>query len=116
MSASQWLEWKTLMTLSPFILAEDRADVRSAQIACAVWNVQIAIAQGSWDYAARNGNQTGSRPEFRQVHEFLSQWGDMPNPHPQEEMKEPGQGLFDSIKEYFDQLEFTPVDRTERVS
>jgi hypothetical protein len=46
MSSVQWLQWRAFMQLRPFHFDQERADVRAAMIAAAIWNVQIAKGKG----------------------------------------------------------------------
>ena len=64
MTSGQWLQWKTFMALHPFHYDQERADIRAALIALAIWNVQIA----------KSGGQ--QKPTFRKIEEFLMTWGD----------------------------------------
>lgn len=62
MSSVQWLQWKAFMQLRPFHYDEERADIRVAQIAMAIWNAQLA---------------KGKNPQFRKITDFLGmKWGD----------------------------------------
>ncbi len=103
MNALEWQEWQVFMHLSP--TGEEVAAIRAAHIPAAIWNVQIAKAQGAWDASK---NKRGSRPEFRHVHEFIVRTGDMPDyapppPKPRDD------GIFDMFVDYFQASGMKPV-------
>lgn len=97
MGATQWLDWKVFMTLTPFAMDRERADMRAALVAMTLWNVAIA-----------KGTKKGHTPDYRQMHEFLMQWGDAPDPRPKKRrMTE--QEQFESVVASFESLGFKPV-------
>lgn len=87
------------MTLTPFVMEEDRADIRAALIAMSIWNVQIA-----------KNTKKGESPKYRELYEFLIQWGDEPDPKPQRSSED----QFESVVDAFQSMGFRPVDRANR--
>lgn len=106
MGASHWLMWSIYMELSPS--GEELESLRAASIACAIWNVQIAKAQGSWDAAAKRGEAKGERPVFRDMHEFMIVVGDMPD-HSKPKRRLSPKMQFESVVSSFESLGFQPV-------
>jgi hypothetical protein len=68
MSAVEWELWKVYLSLNP--VGEDREDLRTAQVAQAIWNVQIAKTAGR-----------GRTPQYRPLKDFLLLIGDRPDPN-----------------------------------
>lgn len=107
-TATEWFEWVAFMQLSPSATELEIESLRTASIVGAIWNVQIAKAQGSWDAAKR---KSGKRPEFRQLHELIMRFGDMPDYTPPEKPNKRGHALFDSFVDHFESLGMKPVKR-----
>lgn len=105
MSASQWLEWRVLMGLNAMMMSEDRADLRAAIVACAIWNVQIAKSA-----------KKGTQPTFRTPQEFLPQWGDAPKAKPAmrsaKQQRADANAQFQGIKDIFASMGMKPVAQT----
>ena len=89
MTYMQWLHWRTYMKLEPF--GEERMDFRFASVAKAVWNVQIA----KWTKA-------NTEPKFRDIEEFVLNFGDAPERLPPGPVKpaDGGRGAFKTMVEY----------------
>ena len=104
MNALEWLEWKTYMHLEPSGI--ETQSIYMAHLMAAVWNVQIAKAQGAYDASK---SKRGVRPEFRKPYELIVRMGDMPDYAPPK--KPAGRGIFDAIDDHFQSLGFKPVKR-----
>ena len=98
------LEWLAYMQAEPF--GDELGNYRTALVAQAIWNVQIAKAQGTWDAAK---TKRGVRPQMRQLGEFLLPYGDSPTF--EKKKAHPGQ-LFEAMREQLMSLGKKPVKRT----
>ena len=89
-SAPQWQRWKTYLQLAPS--GEDRADLRAALIAQAIWNVQIAKTA-----------KRGSQPAYRALKDFVLRIGDASDvlDPPPAKAKDGGKGAWEIIKTIF---------------
>lgn len=85
------------MTLTPFIMDQERADMRAALIAMSIWNVQIA-----------KNTKKGETPQMRMLYEFLPHWGDAPEQTPPSLSPE---RQFESIVNAFESMGLQPIDR-----
>lgn len=109
MSAQEWLHWQVLAGLNAWHESEERADLRAAKIAQALWNVEIAKAQGAWDAAKK---KKGARPVFRPISDFIMLIGDIEKPKPPEaDPVQRGRNFFQAMVEQFAELGMKPVQR-----
>lgn len=93
----EWLEWLAFMELEPF--GEEIENFRTALIAQAIWNVQIA-----------KGTKKGKTPRYRELHEFVLRFGDAPDPKPPPK-RIPAKAQFESWLDYFEAMGKKPVNR-----
>lgn len=93
MSSDEWHDWRAYMALEPTVA--DILPIIGAQIAQAIWNVQIAKGKST-----KNPN-----PQMASITEFILRFGDMPDPKQREATSGPardkatGQRRFDRLVE-----------------
>lgn len=103
MSATTFLRWQIMMELEPSL--EDVMPVLSAQIAQAVWNVQIA----------KSKSKTNPNPKLKALKDFFLRFGDTPAPADKEagpaQNKEIGRSRFNRLADHFASWGLKPVKK-----
>lgn len=87
------------MQLAPS--TEDMESWRTAHLCAAIWNVQI------WKNTAR-----GSTPRYRKPYEFMTQFGDTPDPRPAPTRRQTWQEQWAILKEHVIQYFGKPKEGT----